>query len=304
MSFAEGTDSLPLTRSHVQARHSQAQRRTLVGLAVAICAAVAGPNQPAAQSAAPTSANNATEQQSPAGELPRRVVIRFLTDTDYPPFNFLDEEGVLTGFNIDLARAICLEAGATCDIKPAPWDEMIPALTRGEADALIAGHAVLPSQVGKIEYSDRYFFMAARFAARKGSSIAHATPEGLEGKRVAVVKGSAHEAYLRTFFRDTGIVPFDTAETARDALTEGKVDALFDDGVSLAFWLNGTNSKACCEFKGGPFLEPRFFGDGMAMVLPKKDQQIRKLINAALKRVRESGRLEELVARYFPYRIF
>lgn len=241
---------------------------------------------------------------TPAGELPRRVVIRFLTDTDYPPFNFLDEDGALTGFNVDLARAICLEAGATCDIKPAPWDELFLALARGDADAVIAGHAVLPKDLDKIDYSDRYFFMAGRFATRKGAAIAQATPEGLEGKRVGVVKGGPHEAYMRTFFRETGIVPFETADAARDALADGKVDAIFDDGVSLAFWLNGTNSKACCEFKGGPYLEPRFFGDGMAIALPKKDPQMRRLVNSALKRVRDSGRLDELVARYFPFRTF
>lgn len=242
--------------------------------------------------------------EAPTGELPRRVVIRFLTDSDYPPFNFLDEEGVLTGFNVDLARAICLEVGATCDIKPAPWDELILAMTRGDADAVIAGHAVLPAALDKVEFSDRYFFMAARFAVRKQSGIASATPEGLEGKKVGVVKGSPHEAYLRTFFRDTGILPFENADAAREALLESKVDAIFEDGVSLAFWLNGTNSKACCEFKGGPYLEPRFFGEGMAIALPKKDPQIRKLVNGALKRVRESGRMEELVARYFPFRIY
>lgn len=283
---------------------TSALTKRICGLAVTL-ALLAGPGTPvdaqapAAQTGAPAATGDA-----PAGELPRRVVIRFLTETDYPPFNFLDEEGVLTGFNVDLARAICLEAAATCDIKPSPWTELMPALARGDADAVIAGHAVLPEALDKVEFSDRYFFMAARFAARKEAPLANATPEGLEGKKVGVVKGSPHEAYLRTFFRDTAIQTFETAEAVRDAMLESKVDAIFDDGVSLAFWLNGTNSKACCEFKGGPYLEPRFFGDGMAIALPRKDPQVRKLVNGALKRVRESGRLEELVARYFPFRIY
>ena len=53
----------------------------------------------------------------------RRVVIRFLTDSDFPPFNFYDEDGVLVGFNVDLARAICLELGTSCDIKARPWED-------------------------------------------------------------------------------------------------------------------------------------------------------------------------------------
>ncbi len=246
----------------------------------------------------------APQPEGATAELPRRVVMRFLTDSDFPPFNFLDEDGVLTGFNVDLARALCLEANATCDIKTAAWNELVPALQRGTADAVIAGHAVNGQLLADVDFSDRYFFMPGRFAGRRDLQLAAVTPEGLDGKRIAVVKGTAHEAYLKTFFSGSGIQVLENSDKARDALLEGKVDVLFEDGVGLAFWLNGTNSKGCCEFKGGPFLEPRFFGDGMAIAVPRKDPQMRKLVNAALKRVRESGRLEELVQRYFPFRIF
>lgn len=242
----------------------------------------------------------------PAGqELPKRLVLRFLTESDYPPFDFYDDEGVLTGFNVDLARAICLEVGATCDIKVAPWDELIPSLKRGDADAIAAGHVMTPKLAAEVDFSDRYFFMPGRFAGKRDLKIANATPEGLENRRIAVAKGSPHEAYIKTFFSTySGVQVFENQDRAREALLDGKVDLVFDDGVGLAFWLNGTNSKTCCEFKGGPFLEPRFFGDGMAMAISKKDPQTRKLINTALRRVRESGRLEELVQRYFPYRIY
>lgn len=238
------------------------------------------------------------------GDLPRRVVVRFLTESDFPPFNFLDEDGGLTGFNVDLARALCLELSATCDIKVAPWADLVPSLQRGGADALIAGHAVSGQLLADLDFTDRYFFTPGRFAGKRDLQLATVTPESLEGKRIAVVRGSAHEAYLKTFFNGSGILVMDNADKARDALLGGQVDLLFEDGVGLAFWLNGTNSKGCCDFKGGPFLEPRFFGDGMAIAVPRKDPQMRKLLNVALRRVRDSGRLDELVQRYFPYRIF
>jgi polar amino acid transport system substrate-binding protein len=109
---------------------------------------------------------------------------------------------------------------------------------------------------------------------------------------------------LRTFFRDSAIRVFETPELARDALIGGSVDLLFDDGIGLAFWLNGTASKACCEFKGGPFGEPKYFGDGVAVAVNREDQQLKALINSALRRLRENGRYEELVLRYFPLRAF
>jgi polar amino acid transport system substrate-binding protein len=239
-----------------------------------------------------------------AAAAPRRVVIRFLTDSDFPPFDFYDEDGVLVGFNIDLARAICLELNTSCDIKARPWDELFADLKKGQADAVIAGHRVTAAALKDVDFSDRYFHTPGRFAGRKDSPQVEMTPGGLYGKRIAVARGTAHEAYLRTFFRDSPLVVYENADLARQALATDKADFLFDDGISLAFWLNGTLSRQCCEMRGGPYLEPKFFGDGIAIAVPKNDPQIRLLLNKGLDRVRASGRFEELVQRYFPVRIY
>ena len=249
----------------------------------------------------PSSVSLAQQGQPDTG---RRPVLRFLTDADFPPFNYADEDGALSGFNVDIARSICLELGSTCDIRPRPWNELIPALTRGEADAVIAGHAISARVLAQVDFSDRYFHLPGRFAARKDVAASDITPEGLYGKRIAVTRATAHEAYLRAFFRDSAIAAFETVELAREAMLGGRADYLFDDGVSLVFWTSGTASRECCELRGGPFLEPRFFGDGMAIALSKTDPVLRKQINAALKRVLASGRYEELLLRYFPARIF
>jgi polar amino acid transport system substrate-binding protein len=242
--------------------------------------------------------------QQPAEATPRRVVIRFLTDSDFPPFNFYDEDGVLVGFNVDLARAICLELNTSCDIKTRPWEELFAGLKSGEADAVIAAHKVTAAALNEVAFTERYFHTPGRFAARKESAQADMTPSGLDGKRIAVARGTAHEAFLKAFFRDSPLAIYENADLAREALAAGRLDFLFDDGISLAFWLNGTLSRQCCEMRGGPFLEPKFFGDGLAIAVPKNDPQIRLLLNKALDRVRSSGRFEELVQRYFPVRIY
>jgi len=234
----------------------------------------------------------------------RRVVVRFLTESDFPPFNFYDEDGVLVGFNVDVARAICLDLNTACDIKVRPWGELLPALKRGEADAVIAAHAVTPQALASVDFTDRYFYTPGRFVGRLGEKAVKMTPEGLEGKRIGVAKNTAHEAYLKAFFRSSAIKSYETPDLARDALLQKQVDYVFDDGISLIFWLHGTASKRCCEMKGGPFLEPKYFGDGIAVAVPKNDQQIKTLINGALAHLRANGRLEELVERYFPVKVY
>ncbi len=234
----------------------------------------------------------------------RRVVVRFLTEADFPPFDYVDDEGVLTGFNVDLARAICLEMQAACDIKVKPWGELFAGLARSDADAVIAGHAVTAEALKDVEFSDRYFYTPGRFVGRSDSPKVEISSEGLDGVKVAVAKGSAHEAYLQAFFRDTRILAFDSQDLAREALAQGAADFLFDDAISVSFWLNGTLSRKCCEFRGGPYFEPKYFGNGIAIALPKADPEIRVLINGALERVRQSGRFQEIVDRYFPLRVY
>src|SRR5688500_8104600 len=86
-------------------------------------------------------------------EPPKRVAIRFLTESDFPPFNYFDEDNVLTGFNVDIARAVCLELGTACDIQVRPWADLLPALKKGEADAVIASHTTSPALLKQVDFS-------------------------------------------------------------------------------------------------------------------------------------------------------
>lgn len=292
----------PLSRSLAGgARGGRSLAGVLAGTLVSLLMAFGAVGLSRAQdAAAPAPGADGTTAQ---GE-PRRFVIRFLTEGEFPPFNYYDDEGVLSGFNVDLARALCLEANAACDIKVRPWEELLVALRRGDADAVIAAHRVTAGSLAEVDFSDRYFYTPGRFAARKGDAVADISPDELDGVTIGVAKGTAHEAFVKAFYRDSRIVLFENQELAREALQQGKVELLFDDAISLAFWLNGSLSRQCCEFKGEAFLEPKYFGDGLAVALPRNDPQIKMLINNALKRVRQSGRFQELVERYFPVRIY
>ena len=83
-------------------------------------------------------------------------------------------------------------------------------------------------------------------------------------------------------------------------LRRSEVDLLFGDGVSLAFWLNGTDSAACCAFIGGPFLESRYFGEGVGIAVRRGNDTLRQAFNWALFRLWEKGRFTDLWLRYFP----
>ncbi len=181
-------------------------------------------------------------------DLSRISIIRFLTETDYPPFNYAGPDGAPVGFNIDLARLICEELKVACTVQQRRFDTLINALNTNNGDAIIASIAETPEMRSRLDFSDPYYRTPARFVARRDSAIEDVRPEALEGKKIAVVGGTAHEAYLKTLFTEAELHPYPDADAARFALKRGDVDLLFGDGVSLAFWLNGTNSANCCTF--------------------------------------------------------
>ncbi len=233
--------------------------------------------------------------------LPR---LRVLTEADYPPFNYYDEEGRLTGFNIDLARAVCRELSIDCDINTAEWSTLVPSLKNNEADAVIASMAITSKALGDVDFTSRYYTTPARFVGNAGAGFKEISVETLRGERIAVLRGSSHEAFLRDFFGVAKIIPYDTAEQARAALKNGDADLLFGDGISLMFWIQGTSSNRCCEFKGEGYTEPRYFGDGVGIAIKKGNGRLREVLDYALARVKASGRYEELMLRYFPLPLY
>ncbi len=234
----------------------------------------------------------------------QRAVIRFLTANDYPPFNSLDEDGVLTGLNVDLARAICLDLATTCDIQARPWGGLLRALAIGQADAVIAAHRVTAGALKIVDFSDRYFFTPGRFAIHREMRALVATPSGLDGLQAGVVANSPHEAFLTRYFRNTRVKRFDTPEQARLALQSRQIEAIFGDGIGLAFWANGSLSRNCCQLLDGAYFEAAYFGDGLAIAVGKRDRELRGQLNEAIRRIKRSGRFSELVERYFPIKVY
>ncbi|OJU28964.1 MAG: ABC transporter substrate-binding protein, partial [Nitrobacter sp. 62-13] len=135
-------------------------------------------------------------------DLSRLTVIRFLTETDYPPFNFTGPDGNPAGFNVDLARALCEEIKVTCTIQMRRFETLVDALASNRGDAIIASLAVTPELRKRVDFTDPYYRAPARFVSRRDAVMSEVRPEYLEGKKVGVIAGSAHEAYLKAFFTD------------------------------------------------------------------------------------------------------
>ncbi|OAM74133.1 transporter substrate-binding domain-containing protein [Devosia elaeis] len=221
--------------------------------------------------------------------------IRFLTTADFPPFNFRDTNGELIGFNIDLARRICIEVNVACTIQAWPWDQAANALADSQGDALIAGLAMSPENGESFDFSAIYLALPGRFVTR-AAAIDGFRPEA--AGRVAVRAGSAHEDFLARYLPGLERVGFEDELAALEAMRTGSVDAFFGDAMRAAFWLN--DNLACCGFAGEAYFRPRLFGEGLAIAVPAGNDPVRHAIDWALVRLKANGTLDELYLRWFP----
>ncbi len=307
-----------------QTKLAKQGRSTLMWRIAAICLALsvpgdlaraegvpnqAGPSQVAPGQGTPKAAVEAAPQAVPGFWDPRRrperpdlsriTVIRFLTETDYPPFNFTGPDGNPAGLNVDLARMICDEIKVSCTIQMRRFETLLDAISSNRGDAIIASLAVTPALRARLDFSDPYYRVPARFVSRRDSVMREIRPEFLEGRKVGVIAGSAHEAYLKAMFTEADLHAYPNDETLRLALRRGEVDFIFGDAISLAFWINGTDSADCCAFSGGPFIESRYFGEGIGIAVRKGNDLLRQAFNWALFRLWEKGRYTDLWLRYF-----
>jgi polar amino acid transport system substrate-binding protein len=240
------------------------------------------------------------DQSRPLPDLKAVESLRIAVDDDFPPFSYKERTGALTGFNVAIASAICEDLRLTCEFSARSWDDLMPALERGEVDAVIAGVKVTEQAVETADFTGAYYRSLGRFAVRKQNPIVKADMRSLAGRRLGVVKGTAHEAWLTTYFPRSNIRPFASMQEGLEALRRGVVDAFFGDALQLMFWLTGNASQDCCRFVAGAYNDPDYFSQGMAIAVKRGNTELRDVLDYGLDRLQSSGNFAAIFRRYFP----
>jgi polar amino acid transport system substrate-binding protein len=228
--------------------------------------------------------------------------IRFLTTVDFPPFNFIDQSGKLSGFHVDLAREICRELNVLerCQIEAMAYKDLQSALDKGGGEVVIAGLKITPELRKTHGFSRIFMQLPARFVIARSAMSAIKSPEELPPGQVGVVKGTAHAEMLGAFFPALKAISYDTRPAMLAALQAGQIKAVFGDGLQLSFWLESETADDCCAYLGGPYYSSFFFGEGLAMMTRRDTPQITNALDHALIALARSGRLNDIYLRYFP----
>jgi polar amino acid transport system substrate-binding protein len=226
--------------------------------------------------------------------------VRFLVDDDFPPLHFAGLDGNPTGFSVELARAACERLALTCTIQVRRFDTLLNALSDRQGDIVAAAVPLNENLRQRFGVTAPYFKIPARFAVKKDRNLPAPESKNLQGKTIGVIAGTAHEAFAKAFMPSATLKPFPELPAAQADLKAGSVDYLFADGLSLALWIGGEEAADCCAFSGGPYLESRFFGEGIGFIVRKDEENLRRAFDFALQQLWKEGKYAELYLRFFP----
>lgn len=226
--------------------------------------------------------------------------VRIATEGAFPPYNFVNPDGSLGGFDVDIANALCAKMAAECTIVKQDWDGIIPGLLAKKYDAIVASMAITPERELKVSFSDKY---EGGYSMLYGSKdLTDSSPQALQGKVVAVQSGSIQEDFAVDYYGKAGVSVrrYPDTQTAMLDLTAGRVDAVMLE-VGLIYEAKKDPSLDAYQGFGEQFKDPKYFGEGSGIAVRKQDRELLADINKALATILADGTYKQINDKYFPY---
>jgi len=212
------------------------------------------------------------------------------SEASFPPFESVDENGDLVGFDIDLFEAIGEKTGKTIAFENLPFDSLIPALQGGTIDAAISGMTITEERAQTVDFSDPYFTAGLAIAVSEDTTDI-ATLDDLEGKRIAVQIGTTG-ASTAEGVPNAEVTTFENAPLALQELANGNADAVINDAPATLDAIATGNIPGIVVV--GELLTEEFYG----IALPKGSEN-KAAIDAAIAEIKADGTYAQLYRKWF-----
>lgn len=208
------------------------------------------------------------------------------TNAEFPPYEYHEGDDIV-GIDAEIAAAIAEKLGMELKIEDMAFDSIIPAVTAGKADIGVAGMTVTEDRLESVNFSDTYATATQVVIVKEDSDITG--PDDLAGKTVGVQLGTTGDIYASDI-EDATVEQYNKGFEAVQALTQGKIDAVIIDGEPAKEFVK--------EAEGLKILDEAFTEEEYAIAIAKDNTDLEEKINDALGELKDSGKLDEIIAKY------
>ncbi|OTA16385.1 amino acid ABC transporter substrate-binding protein [Xenorhabdus vietnamensis] len=219
--------------------------------------------------------------------------LHFATEASYPPFEFIDANNKIQGFDVDLANAICAKLNTKCTFTNQAFDSLIPSLKFRRFDALMAGMDITPDRRKQVDFTHTYYDNSAIFVALKGKFD---QISALKGKQVGIQNGTTHQKYLMDQHKEIKTIPYDSYQNAILDLKNGRINAVFGDTDVVNEWLKKNKELSTV---GDKVTDKNYFGIGLGIAVRKGNTELLDKLNKALAEVKQDGTYDTIYKKWF-----
>jgi arginine/ornithine transport system substrate-binding protein len=230
--------------------------------------------------------------------------LKVAIDPTYEPFTFKTADGKPTGFDVDIANAVCDQIKRKCVFVEQVWDSMIPGLQAKKYDVIISSMSITEDRLKVVDFTDKYYNTPSKIAIR--NDIKFTDVASLKGKRIGVLKGSTQEKYANGELKKVGVivVPYEAQDQVYLDIKSGRLDGTVADVIEVT---GGFLSKPEGKDYGvvGPELYiPKYFGTGAGFAIRKGETALKTELNAAIKAIRANGTYKKINDKYFKIDVY
>ncbi|MFF2857658.1 transporter substrate-binding domain-containing protein [Peribacillus sp. NPDC058002] len=218
-------------------------------------------------------------------------VIRVAGDNNFPPFEYLSDSGVYTGFNVDIMNAISIETGIRFEYYPMPWNEAVQAMRSGRVDA-IQGMKYNQEREEIYDFSAPYFTSSQGIFVLKDNMYIRKI-EDLKGRKVAVQKGDVASGLLSKVDR-LQLVETNNQQEAVQSLIDGKVDAFIGNRITGQYFLQKNEQQSLIKIVGESLDTTNY-----AVAVMPKNKELLTLFNQAISQIKKDGTYEKIEKKWF-----
>lgn len=264
---------------------------TLLGAMTVASLALVGCQKPAeksAETAAASGTASTASYTSVAGK-----TIHIATEGTYKPFSTTKADGSLSGFDVELMRALCDEMKAKCEIKPQDWDGLLPGLIAKKYDAVIDAISITKERQAQVDFTDPYFTNTLVFVTKKGSTINPDDPAQIESNKVAAQRSTLSTQWMESTHPKAKLNLYENLDQAFMDLAAGRSTMMISDKAPAYYWLTTPEGQGF-EVKGKEI----DVDDKMAIAL-QKNSPLREDFNKAIAAVKANGTYDKIYQSYF-----
>jgi len=230
--------------------------------------------------------------------------LKVAIDPTYEPFTFKTADGKPTGFDVDIANALCEQVKRKCVFVEQVWDSMIPGLQAKKYDVIISSMSITEDRLKVIDFTNKYYNTPSRVVVKK--DVKFTGPASLKGKKIGVLKGSTQEKYAMGELKTAGVevVPYEAQDQVYLDIKSGRLDGTVADFVEVTGGFLSKPEGKDYNLVGPELYTEKYFGTGVGIGLRKGDAALKNELNAGIKTIRANGTYKKINDKYFKFDVY